>query len=365
MNTTATPIIASAPGTLMLTGEHAVLYGYPALVCAVDQRITVTLNPRDDDKVIIHSPTLGTYQATLTELSPNDPFKFVLTAIMYACHPAPQTVSPRTCCGARSEYPDPDQAPQQVRGDSRKMRGKLRGFDLTISSDFSHQVGLGSSAAVTVATLAALSNYLHLNLSLHDLYQQAYQVIQSVQQIGSGADVAASVYGGVVYYQREPFLCQKLLHTFPIALIYSGSKKPTPEVVALVKQLHAQQPEIYQNLFKEIGACTQAAVQAINAENWPALGEIFNRHQKLQAALGVTNPTIESIIELLLLQNTILGAKISGAGLGDCVIAIGSLPDGLFPHNIVQENQGVQQLSVKISTQGVAFTSPLEGEVDA
>ena len=327
MNTTATPIIASAPGTLMLTGEHAVLYGYPALVCAVDQRITVTLNPRDDDKVIIHSPTLGTYQTTLTALSPDEPFKFVLTAIMRT-HP-------------------------------------MQGFDLTITSDFSHQVGLGSSAAVTVATLAALYHYLHLNLSLHDLYQQAYQVIQSVQQIGSGADVAASVYGGVVYYQREPFLCQKLLHTFPIALIYSGSKKPTPEVVALVKQLHAQQPEIYQNLFKEIGACTQAAVQAINAENWPALGEIFNRHQKLQAALGVTNPTIESIIELLLLQNTILGAKISGAGLGDCVIAIGSLPDGLFPHNIVQENQGVQQLSVKISTQGVAFTSPLEGEVDA
>ena len=104
----------------MLMGEHAVLRGQPAIVCAISKRMKIELTPRDDKAVLLHS-ALGEHETTLDELAPSDSFRFVLGAI-------------RTC-----------------RADLKQ------GFELDIKSEMSHQMGLGSSAAVTVATLAALA----------------------------------------------------------------------------------------------------------------------------------------------------------------------------------------------------------------
>ena len=74
------PVEASAPGSLMLMGEHAVLRGQPAIVCAIDRRITATLRPLSDDTIRLHS-ALGEHETTLSELAPDDTFRFVLAAI--------------------------------------------------------------------------------------------------------------------------------------------------------------------------------------------------------------------------------------------------------------------------------------------
>ena len=72
---------ASAPGSLMLMGEHAVLRGQPAIVCAISKRLKVALTPREDQAVRLHS-VLGEHETTLEELAPNDSFRFVLAAIV-------------------------------------------------------------------------------------------------------------------------------------------------------------------------------------------------------------------------------------------------------------------------------------------
>src|SRR5262245_34493681 len=105
---------ASAPGSLMLFGEYAVLHGHKALVAAVDKRIYVRLTPRQD-KIITIKSALGEYQTTITKLKAVKPFEYILTAL------------------------------QQF-----KLR---QGCDLEICSEFSHEVGFGSSAAVSVACL--------------------------------------------------------------------------------------------------------------------------------------------------------------------------------------------------------------------
>src|SRR5438045_3958935 len=73
---------ASAPGSLMLLGEYAVLHGQHALVCAIDKRMTVTLSPRDDKKILIES-ALGHYETTLSDLKLVSPFRFVLATLYF------------------------------------------------------------------------------------------------------------------------------------------------------------------------------------------------------------------------------------------------------------------------------------------
>ena len=114
---------ASAPGSLMLIGEHAVLHGHTALVCAVNRRIEVLLKERADSEIRIAS-NLGQCKTTLARLELPRSFRFIAAAI-------------------------------------RLFRSRLTtGFSLEVRTGFSHTVGLGSSAAVTVATIAALSAWL-------------------------------------------------------------------------------------------------------------------------------------------------------------------------------------------------------------
>ncbi|TAK77140.1 MAG: hypothetical protein EPO11_03090, partial [Gammaproteobacteria bacterium] len=173
---------ASAPGSLMLLGEYAVLYGKPALVCAVDKRITVTLTPRTDERIEIHSELHGHYATTLSDVTIEKPFQFVL--------------------GALKHY---------------QTRLK-RGCDIKIVSDFSDQVGLGSSAAVTAATLAAIITWLNIKISPLELIRQGRDVIRQVQGMGSGADIAAAILGGIVGYQPQPLSAEKLSTLHPISV---------------------------------------------------------------------------------------------------------------------------------------------------
>ena len=160
-------LIASAPGSAMIMGEHAVLDNYPAIVAAVDYRITVTLTPRSDQRLVIHSQ-LGEHSQSLDYLIKQPPFEGIIA-----------------CC--------------------QLLQNSLAyGFELTIDSQMSHQVGLGSSAAVIVATLAVLQRWQYGELDRHQLLIWAQQAMNQQQGQGSGADLAASVYGGILAYQKQP-----------------------------------------------------------------------------------------------------------------------------------------------------------------
>lgn len=109
----------SAPGSVMLMGEHAVVYGHQAIVCAVDKRITVKLTPRKDSVIEINS-ALGNHQTSISKIKVCAPFEFILNAVL-------------------------------------KYQKKLKtGFDCLIESEIDATTGLGSSAAVSVAFMAAL-----------------------------------------------------------------------------------------------------------------------------------------------------------------------------------------------------------------
>ncbi|MDB2614265.1 mevalonate kinase [Chlamydiales bacterium] len=304
---------SSAPGTIKLLGEYAVLHGYPAIACALDRRIHVQLVERLDDTITIHG-SLGDYEGNLKDLPLlKPPYQFVLAAI--------------------------SQFKEEI----------ATGFGLTIESDFSSTVGLGSSSAVSVATVSVLAKWLKKEYSLMELYQKAYDVVLAVQGKGSGIDVAASVFGGVIYYQLEPFTIINLTHFPQIELVYSGSKVQTVEMINHVDELNKHVPDLVNHLYQLIGHCSEEGKKAIESKDWDTLGTIFNVHQGLHDALGTSSPHIATIIDFLRKSKTIQGAKISGAGLGDCVVAIGKLPSDTFPQN----DKGIFQMKVEITSEGV------------
>lgn len=306
---------ASAPGSLMVLGEYAVLHGKPAIVCAVDKRISVTVSPRSDNKILIHSPTHGRYETTLADLTITKPFQFIL-------------------------------------GTLKQFQRKLKhGFEIEVVSEFSDKMGLGSSAAVTAALLAALTQTLNLQLTALDLIRQGRLIVRNVQSgLGSGADIAASILGGIVAYQTEPLSAEKIAITHPITILYAGFKTPTAEAIKIVQTRFAKHSYLFRYLMQSIGQCAHDAVSAIRKQDWQTFGELMKIQQGLMEALGVNLPVLREMVDELQKQPTIVGAKISGSGLGDCVLGWGSVSEHLASQ---ERHAGVQLIPVAIALQGV------------
>jgi mevalonate kinase len=291
-------ITTHAPGYLVLMGEHALLHGQPGIVAATDAHITVALTPRADNHINIES-TIGSYRTTLQTLTIEPPFQFVLGALLHY----------------KTEL--------------------ATGADISITSNLPNAQGFGSSTAVTVAMTKALHTWLTLSDTFEALFDTAQTITHAVQGVGSGADIATSIVGGIVYFcddgtrTVEPLPCQNFpgIHSY-----YCGYKTPTAEVLKKLAPLEKANPTHYATLYTQMGTEVGTAKTAIEAQDWQALGQSFNRYQDLLKALGVSDNTLGNMCDTL--QNTpnVLGAKISGAGLGDCVIALGN-PD----HNVLPE----------------------------
>lgn len=319
---TTQPICVSAPANVMLMGEHAVLFGHRAIVCAVSQRIHVTLTPRPDKQITIQS-ALGSYTGTLQDIAtmPNPKLAFVCASI--------GVTQPK------------------------------HGFDLDIHSEFSHTVGLGSSAAVTAACVYALLLYKNGKAALHDVFDMGLQAIHTVQQRGSGSDLAASVFGGMLGYTMQPKSTTPLLanavHTsdYPILnLYYCGYKTPTPKVLATVAQAAQQFPALYQSIYGNMHATTTTAEAAIKQQNWQQLGQLINIYHGLMDALGVSDAKLSELVYSTRNNPDILGAKISGSGLGDCIITL-SKPNTNTAAHTTSKAHNSAHISAHISPQGL------------
>ncbi len=290
----------------MILGEYGVLYGKHALVCAIDKRMIVTLTPREDNQITLDT-SLGQYATTIETLNIEKPFQFLLSSLKH-------------------------------------MQARLTvGCDIKVESQFSDKVGFGSSAAVTVATLATLYTWHNIKTTPLDLVRHARNVVRAAQEgVGSGADVAASVYGGLVGYQAQPLTAEKFSQTHPLIAIYAGYKTKTQDAIKLVQQRFQTQAALFRHLTNSIGQCALDGMQAVRKGDWQRLGEIMNIQQGLMESLGVSNADLRGLIDVIRSSNEVLGAKISGAGLGDCVIGLGEAA-----------NISPQQIPLMMTLQGV------------
>lgn len=298
----------------MIMGEHAVLCGYPAIVCALDERISIRVEPRSDRVIRIDS-RLASYEASLDHLHKQPELSFVLAAI-------------------------------------EAYQERLQhGFDLHIHSDFSATIGLGSSAAITASMVKLLNHLLGIRSDLYADFRQGLAIIHTVQEgRGSGADLAASLSGGLVFFSNAPLQIKPLPcpESLTLALYYSGYKMKTPAVLAYVEQQWQSQPALLASLYQLMGETAVASKVALEAENFHQLGHLMAVYQGLMDALGVCDQTLADMIYRLRQDPAVVGAKISGSGLGDCVLTLGNkMPGELTNH---------QCLTIRPASQGVLLT---------
>ncbi len=296
-------IIASAPGSTMITGEHAVVYGHPAIVAAIEQRATVTATPLEAPELRITSEIAPPQSLPLDALIPEGPYRFVIAAALFYANG--------------------------------------QGVALDIRSEIDPTLGLGSSAAVTIATLAALAGH-----GERKLHARALHIIRQIQGRGSGADLAASLMGGALRYQlgvKSSARFERLPDPPALSLFNVGYKTPTAEVLARVAEARAKDPARIDAIYARMGTCAAETIELITTQGWEATGPALTRYQSLMESLGVSDENLDAAIGRAL-GGDVIGAKISGSGLGDCVLALGGCPDGFSP--------------APLATKGVIFHDP-------
>jgi mevalonate kinase len=284
---------ASAPGKLMLFGEHAVVYGQPCLVTTVGLYVTATVEARDSADVVISTPTLRAegrdHHVALTALG--------------------QQLQPETAF---------------VEAVAARVVQRLnKPHGLFIATDGpALSYGLGSSSAVTVAVTAALNACYQLNLDQRGLFDLAYAAVLDAQGKGSGFDVAAAIYGGTIWYERRGALIEPLhVAGLPFLIGYSGAKVSTRRFVDGVGRLHERHPVVVDQIFATMAQIVHEARPALEQGNWQAIGDLMDINQGLLDALGVSTPPLNALITATRAAGA-LGAKLSGAGGGDCMFAL-------------------------------------------
>lgn len=327
--------ISSAPANLMLLGEHSVVYGHPALACAVDREIEISWSKTDDQNICIES-ALANFQFTLDELK------------QFAATPEKPT---------SLDHPQLQFVMRALQAFALNLN---HGLHIEINSAFSSTIGLGSSAAVLAASLHGLNQITQQNLTNLELFNIGHKIILNIQGRGSGTDLAASLTGGVLFFEPATMgrpahieaLPDSIAQSLPISLIYCGYKTPTAEVLKQVAAQWQTKPQQLSQLYRLMGETTKQAYQRLLKGQFEPFFALCEVYQDLMDTLGVNDSTLQAIIEQMRACKTMQASKISGSGLGDCVLGFGSLTE--CPASAKNQLQAFSQIDVNITPHGAA-----------
>ena len=278
---------ASAPGKIILFGEHAVVYGRPALAVPVTKvRATVEVSPSEYRGVWIDAPDIR-LKAELKTIEHDHPLAVILRTLFSQLELDP--------------YPS---------------------INIRISSAIPVASGLGSGAAVSVALIRALSAYIDRSASDEQVNRIAFELEKVYHGTPSGIDNTVITYAKPVYFQRgQPIRTFKPRKPFTIVIGDTGIPAPTKESVADLRKLWEADRRTWDAIFTRVGQIVDEARRAIEYGKIRELGKLMNQNQDLLQHMTVSSPELEQLIEAARDAGA-LGAKLSGGGRGGNMIAL-------------------------------------------
>ncbi len=198
------------------------------------------------------------------------------------------------------------------------------GVKITTASQFSSQFGFGSSSASAVCVIKALSEITEANLDQKAIFDLSYKTVLDIQGKGSGVDVASAVYGGTLYFITAGKVIEPLnIDIIPLIVGYSGIKADTITLVNEVLEKAKKYPQVIESIYDAIGKLVEQAKLALLGKDWSTLGELMNFNEGYLSALGVEGKKLADMIYAARNKGA-YGAKLSGGGIGDCMIALAS-----------------------------------------
>jgi len=277
---------ASAPGKIILFGEHFVVYGGKAILCAINKRITVSATKTKGNTISIRSNVgdlITTPRRPINEInSPLKPFYFIANKMI-------------------------------------EKYNQNTGIEILIRSEIPLGVGLGSSSACCVAGAAAISR-LFAKTSKKEILELAIEAEKTIFQNTSGADCTVCTFGGIMEYDKNGFSEIKLEPNFELVIANSKIEHSTEKMVSKVKQFKEKNEGKFSKLCKEESDLVNKVLILLKNNDLVELGKSMTKNQEYLGTIGVSNEKLSSMIELA--QKLSFGAKITGAGGGGCIIVL-------------------------------------------
>lgn len=278
---------SSAPGKIILFGEHAVVYGHPALAVPVTQ-VHADVEVADSDRpgIWISAPDIDLH-AELDSLPSDHPIASVIHNFLFLSR-----VSPFPSLGIR------------------------------ITSTIPVASGLGSGAAVTVALVRALSSHLGHPMTDEEVNAFAYEIEKLHHGTPSGIDNTVVTYAKPVYFIKgEPIETFRVGQPFTIVIGNTGVSAPTKDSVNDVRKLWEADKAKWEDVFDEVGQIVKQARRKIESGKWEELGGLMNDNHALLQEMTVSSPELDRLVSAARKAGA-LGAKLSGGGRGGNMIAL-------------------------------------------
>ncbi|NHX38993.1 MULTISPECIES: mevalonate kinase [Haloarcula] len=301
-------VTSSAPGKVYLFGEHAVVYGEPAVPCAIERRVHVTATEIDEG-LRIHANDLQLDGFTVEYSGDGE------------SHPDVDVAE--SLVEAGMGYVNEAVAQARDAADAPEA-----GFEISVEGDIPLGAGLGSSAALVVAAIDAATRELGVELSAEEIADRAYRVEHEVQDgQASRADTFCSAMGGAVRVEGDD--CRRLegIDTLPFVIGYDGGAGDTGALVAGVRDLRGKY-DFAADTVAAIGDIVREGESVLGTGDYERLGELMDFNHGLLSALGVSSRSLDSMVWAARDADA-HGAKLTGAGGGGCIVALDETDDAL------------------------------------
>ncbi len=285
----------SAFGKVILCGEHAVVYGHPAVAGALSLTVRAQAEPAAETRLELPDWQLDVRAGDDSQLG---------RALLRICS---------------------------------ELGGQPLAFQA--SADVPLGVGLGSSAALSVALTRAGAAALGKMLELAEVERIANRAEEIFHERPSGIDVALAARGGLGWFSRADGFTAISCQPVRIAIALSGQPKDTGARVADVAARRARAPEAIDRVLADIGALSRQAIDALREHRPDDLASAVRDNQRLLASLGVSTLLLDELVALALAAGS-PGAKLTGAGGGGAVIALA--PNGADAILAAWRARGVQ-----------------------
>lgn len=283
-----------APGKIILAGEHAVVYGHPAISLSIDRGVRIKVQERTH----LSGPIGPTLKAT--------GLGFVGCVIPGVDGEGPLVLR---------------QALERL---VELLGERVRDLDFTAESAIPGGRGLGSSAALSVAMIRGAKQYFGEPLSKDEEARHALELEKIFHGSPSGIDHTVVSHGGLICYQRaqepkiEPILMSRPL-SFAIGI--AGPHGGTLKAVEALSVRASRHPERFKHIFEGIANLVGEMKESLKNGQLAAVGELMNVNQGYLNALSVSTVELENLCGIARGCGA-LGAKLTGAGGGGAVIAL-------------------------------------------